>query len=256
MKSLTICEGVTNIGNEAFSSCYGLTSVTIPNSITSIGYQVFSGCSELTEVTIPNSVTLIGIGAFFRCSKLTSVTIPNSVTNIDYDAFSGCSNLKYISCYAEKVPTATDSSFPSATNATLYVPQTSVDAYKTTAPWSSFGNINDIETKLPQCEMPTINFVDGKLQFACETEDVKYVYSVTSPSSVASGDIDENLPKTYIVSVYATKDGYKDSEVATKEINVSGMGGIRGDVNNDGQVNMPDAMFIVNKVLEGKFPDE
>ena len=31
---------------------------------------------------------------------------------------------------------------------------------------------------------------------------------------------------------------------------------IRGDINNDGTVNMPDAMFIVNKVLKGKFPDE
>ena len=28
------------------------------------------------------------------------------------------------------------------------------------------------------------------------------------------------------------------------------------DVNNDGKVSMPDAMFIVNKMLKGKFPDE
>ena len=28
------------------------------------------------------------------------------------------------------------------------------------------------------------------------------------------------------------------------------------DVNNDDTVNMPDAMFIVNKILNGKFPDE
>ena len=65
------------------------------------------------------------------------------------------------------------------------------------------------------------------------------------------------MPTTYKVTVYATKDGYENSDVATKDINVSGgASGIRGDVNNDGTVSMPDAMFIVNKILNGKFPDE
>ncbi|MBQ4471369.1 MAG: leucine-rich repeat protein, partial [Kiritimatiellae bacterium] len=36
---------VTSIGDEAFCSCSGLTSVTIPDSVVSIGYEAFSGCS-------------------------------------------------------------------------------------------------------------------------------------------------------------------------------------------------------------------
>ena len=78
---------VTAIGDEAFRSCSGLTSVSIPNSITSIGDMAFRGCSGLTSVSIPNSVTSIGYYAFDNCSSLTSVTIPNSVTSIDYEAF-------------------------------------------------------------------------------------------------------------------------------------------------------------------------
>ena len=35
---------VTSIGDLAFSSCTGLTSITIPNSVTSIGFGVFYGC--------------------------------------------------------------------------------------------------------------------------------------------------------------------------------------------------------------------
>jgi len=68
-----ITYAVTSIGNSAFNSCSGLTSVTIPNSVTSIGSYAFFSCSGLTSVTIPNSVTSIGSYAFFSCSGLTTV---------------------------------------------------------------------------------------------------------------------------------------------------------------------------------------
>ena len=93
LTSVTIPNSVTSIGGAAFSSCSGLTSVTIPNSVTSIGGSAFYGCSGLTSVTIPNSVTSIGDYAFYSCSGLTSVTIPNSVTSIGDHAFYNCSGL-------------------------------------------------------------------------------------------------------------------------------------------------------------------
>jgi len=93
---LIIPEGVTGIGNYAFSDCTGLTSITIPNSVTSIGYYAFSGCTGLTSVTTPNSVTIIGSYAFYRCTGLTEITISNSVTSIGYQVFYGCTGLTEI----------------------------------------------------------------------------------------------------------------------------------------------------------------
>ena len=93
IKSVIINDGVTSIGNDAFSSCSGLTSVTIPDSVTSIGSSAFNGCSGLTSVTIPDSVTSIGSSAFSSCSGLTSLIIPDSVTNISDSAFSNCTSL-------------------------------------------------------------------------------------------------------------------------------------------------------------------
>ena len=84
---------VTNIGNDAFYGCNGLTSITIPNSVTTIGYSAFYKCSGLSSIVIPNSVTSIGGAAFSGCSGLTSISIGNSVTNIKEEAFQGCSRL-------------------------------------------------------------------------------------------------------------------------------------------------------------------
>ena len=92
-KCSTIPGTVTSIGDYAFSTCRGLTSITIPNSVTRIGYYAFSWCNNLTHIDIPNSVTSIGDAAFYSCSGLASVTIPNSVTSIGDAAFYSCSGL-------------------------------------------------------------------------------------------------------------------------------------------------------------------
>ena len=109
---------VTSIGNYAFSSCSGLTSITIPNSVTSIGKGAFYGCSGLTSVTIPNSVTSIGDEAFSNCSGLTSVTIPNSVTSIGDFAFMGCSGLISVTILSDNFETEIGAIFINCPNLT------------------------------------------------------------------------------------------------------------------------------------------
>ena len=72
-KKVVIEDGVTSIGERAFSNCSSLTSITIPNSVTSIGNYAFRGCSSLTSITIPDSVTSIGDYAFKNCSSLKTI---------------------------------------------------------------------------------------------------------------------------------------------------------------------------------------
>ena len=261
-KNTIIPNSVTEIGNYAFSYCIGLREVTIPNSVTTIGEHTFDQCSGLTEVTIPNSVTSIGDDAFFRCSELTSVTIGSGVKRIGGKAFYQCPKLTDVYCYAGTVPNGY-SAFQSTdiADATLYVPEAAVAAYKASTVWNGFGTIKTLSVDIPEtqkCATPTVSYSDGQFYFSCETEGVEYVYNITPPAAKAGNGNTIGMLTTYIVTVYATKSGYENSDVATKEINVSsaGAGGIRGDVNGDGTVSMPDAMFIVNKVLNGKFPDE
>ena len=96
MTSVTIPKSVTRIGYCAFKYCFCLISITIPNSVTSIKSNTFEGCSSLTSITIPNSVTSIEQWAFYDCESLTSIAIPNSVSNIGDMAFSGCEALTSI----------------------------------------------------------------------------------------------------------------------------------------------------------------
>ena len=88
--------GVTEIREDAFSNCKGLTGVIIPEGVISIGNRAFSGCSSLTNVTIPDSLTSIGALTFCCCSSLKRIILPKGVTVIGFGAFFYCTYLEQI----------------------------------------------------------------------------------------------------------------------------------------------------------------
>lgn len=96
LTSVTIPDGVTNIGEEAFSGCTSLGNIVIPNSVTSIGGSAFKDCTSLVSITIPNSITSIETRAFYNCSSLASITIHDSVTRIDGAAFYNCTSIENV----------------------------------------------------------------------------------------------------------------------------------------------------------------
>lgn len=49
----TVPDGITSIGDYAFSDCIGLTSITIPNSVIEIGNSILSGCRNLQKLSLP-----------------------------------------------------------------------------------------------------------------------------------------------------------------------------------------------------------
>ena len=96
MTSVTLPEGLTSIGDDAFNWCDSLTNIMLPDGLTSIGNYAFYGCFSLTAVTLPDSLTSIGISAFANCSSLTTITLPDGLTSIGYLAFANCSSLTSI----------------------------------------------------------------------------------------------------------------------------------------------------------------
>ena len=102
-KEVVIPDGVTAIGDTAYSRCITLTSIVIPDSVTSIGYGAFHGCSSLTSIAIPDSVTNIGAYAFDGCTSLASIVLPDfssvggGASEIPNGAFQNCTSLAVVS---------------------------------------------------------------------------------------------------------------------------------------------------------------
>ena len=218
LTDITITESVTSIGNGAFYDCRSLTDITITEGVTSIGNSTFRNCSNLTAITIPESVTRIGDYAFRGCSSLTTITLPKGVWSIYNEAFAGCSELTDVYCYAESVPYANADAFNGSyiEYATLHVPASAMNDYKTTAPWSSFGTIKTIENvTLEKCATPVISYVDGKVELTCKTEGAKVITTTTDCNANKFEEFKFDFIPTYTLTAYATKEQYEDSDVAT-----------------------------------------
>ena len=134
--AISVGEGVTSVGKNAFYTCGSAASVTLPASLTSIGPCSFMYCTclesislpqgltgigdnafreaGLTSVTIPNGVTSISRETFWTCGLLRTVVIPDSVTAIGFEAFSHCAFIKemYVS---SNLATLDDSAFDDVT---------------------------------------------------------------------------------------------------------------------------------------------
>ena len=157
---------------------------------------------------------------FRVCSGLTTITIPNSVTLIWQWAFAGCTKLENVYCYAENVPSTTIDVFQDSyiEYATLHVPAASVNAYKAAEPWKNFKQIVAIDgdtPSTPKCAKPTISYDNLKLTYSCETEGVEYISEIKDADIKKYYDNSVSLSATYEISVYATKSGYDNSDVAT-----------------------------------------
>jgi len=158
LKSIVIPDAVLHIGSHAFYRCISLKSVLFQNSRdTLISNDAFSYCNSLQSFIIPNKVKRIGNAAFYNCCSLSSITIPASVSIIENMAFASCLNLKMIYAYPE-IPVALPSekvfNRVDKDSCRLFVPNQSLDLYKSAQVWKDFIRVESIVTSVKNIENP------------------------------------------------------------------------------------------------------
>ncbi|MBO5674669.1 MAG: leucine-rich repeat domain-containing protein [Paludibacteraceae bacterium] len=170
VSALTLSNGITSIGTNAFMNLMFLPEVTIPASVKTIHKRAFENCRSLSSVTfaensqlqtidhwafyecinlkaleIPEGVTTIGNGAFYGCAYLDSIVLPASMMSIADNGFAQCTKLSAMTVHAITPPAVDSKTFESVNRAIpVYVPFGTGATYRATPIWQEF-NIQEME---------------------------------------------------------------------------------------------------------------
>ena len=184
--AITLSEGITTIGTNAFLDLMFVPSVSIPASVTTIHKRAFENCRSMATVTfadgsklkevgnwaffqcmslkdinLPEGVTTIGNGAFYGCAYLENLTLPSSMETIADNGFALCSKLKSMTVNAPEPPAVESKTFENVDRSIpVYVPVGSAPKYKAAAVWKEFniqgdGEPTSVETPA-DCDQPSV----------------------------------------------------------------------------------------------------
>ena len=157
IKELTFTSNVSRIYPYFMYGKNNLSSVTISEGVTTIGDNAFDGCSNLSAITIPASVTSIGSLAFNYGPSGRQITFAatNTAPDVESDTFRSNSNISFLIHCSAKIP------FDQNTTWDTYRSNISIIESECTESerWVSAGNIcdnNQIKT-LENKELSTDN---------------------------------------------------------------------------------------------------
>ena len=224
IKSIKVTEGITYIGNYAFSiltdadrfelpstleaigdcafRATGAEKITIPDNVTAMGKNVFT-MSIVKNVKLPGGMNKIPSGTFEDCRSLESVEIPESITEIGAGAFANCASLKSFTIpeYITKIDI----------NAFLYC-----------------DNLSDIYIENPDCIIE-------------QSEDLATLGNV---NTLIHGYLESTAYK------YAEKNGNRF--ISLEDGTVHDPGRVKGDANGDHKLSVRDSAYIAKMLAQGR----
>ena len=166
--SVTLHDGITEIGKEAFCLCTSLSELKLGKGLKTIGEAAFRSCYGLTSLTLPEGLTSIGDNAFSTCYNMESLTIPSTLTQIGSFAFSNCSSLSHVYLASLSSWLAADIGYSGV-------------------PWTNLKEELPLHLYISGVETTSINVPEGTKAIGNNAFSAcKSLISVTVPSSVKS----------------------------------------------------------------------
>ncbi|MCI6075951.1 MAG: leucine-rich repeat protein [Catenibacterium mitsuokai] len=253
----------TEIGSYAFSNCTSLKSISFPSNVTKLGNNVLTNCTSLEDINIPGSVTEIGDYAFNGCSSLKSITLPSSITSIGRSIFNN-SALETARVYKNSYPLT----YCKNNNINYQIIGSFDKATSIQVSNGSCTNIDD-NTELKASQVKTGTDYDSVSQsfdnfnlydIAFYKDDEKVTIDGTAIVRIPVGE-NMNIDKckvyyndngNYVDMNAVYKEGYMEFEtthfsqyIITDTPLETESDLTVGDVNNDGKVNVLDAVMVL-----------
>lgn len=232
-----VFDNIVYINDVAYTSLdKNRVSCTFKEGTKSITEHAFSSCENLTEVNIPAGVTAIGKDAFLFCSNLSKVIIPQTIATIGSRAFYWCDNLADVICLAEDVPEGTHifSFSEMDPNATLYVPESSVEAYKASNTWNRFSNIVGFG---PEHDTD-ISAIDNTIYFDnCEAFCGKTIeLPIKMKNDIVATGFQFDIELTEGISAVQDEDGFYDITLSTERTTAAKTNTFDSSLMSDGSI--------------------
>lgn len=140
LELLGIGINVIKISQRTCRECINLKKVILNDKVQQFYGDPFRGCVSLKEISdIPDTCYDIGGDCFYGCSSLKSIKIGNGITQIWNNAFRNCTAMESFVIKTVVPPTLGNEAF-SGNPCTIYVPDESVDAYKSATNWNKYAN--------------------------------------------------------------------------------------------------------------------
>ena len=299
--TIVIKPNITSIESNAFSGCTSITDITFEDDDEklSLGYNsssqgLFADCplqsvfigrplsyntgggyspianiKSLEKASLGSLLTSVPNYLFYGCKGLKDITIPAKVTSVGQYALANCSAMVELTSMAAVPPTCNNYALDGIDKSTckLIVPEGSITDYQSAAQWKEFLLVEekefDDDAGKEKCATPTITFADGKLTFATATAGADCVWTLKRSGGNSGRGTTIEAPSVFELTVYATKEGWKNSDHATallawgdadvegdNVIRLGGVGGVNYDLNNDGVINMADVVTLVNIIMD------
>ena len=227
---ITIPDEVEVLGKEAFAYCNYARITTLPKQLKEIGESAFQECKNLAEdIVVPEGVRRIHRYAFSN-TDVKKLTLPASLELMEDIGY--IKGLENIVCLASVPPSTIriddltgyksnwsdydwlDSHYYKT--AVLEVPAGSKQAYQQHEDWGKFKHI--VEIGIEKCATPVISYEKGKLKFSCDTEGAEFVSKISCEDTGNYSESEIALNATYTIRVYATRNGWNDSDEAVAKL--------------------------------------
>ena len=229
-------------GYSPFYRNTSLRSVHITDQETEISENEFYGCTGLKNVKIGDGVTTIGNRAFSGCSSLDYFQFGASVETIGQEAFSDCTAVTKVISRASTPPACGSQALDDLNKweCQLEVPEGMAEAYQKVDQWKEFFFVEEGDAAVTW----------HKLMYEVDGESFKTM-NVAAGAAITPEQAPAKAGYTFAgwTGLPATMPSHDVTVTARYVLADSNDMSTRGDLNNDGFVNMADVTKLIDYIL-------